>query len=53
MGAAQENAWKELEIALSHPKVLVSPILEAPKSIVTDASSYVLGGVFLLSHEKF
>ena len=46
-GEKQREAWKELKNSLSAPDVLASPERGAPKKVMTDASSYRLGGVLL------
>lgn len=46
-GEAQKDSWKQLKDALSDPEMLTAPLRGAPKRVMTDASSYGLGGVLL------
>lgn len=46
-GKEQRAAWHELKKALSDPDVLMAPERGAPKRVMTDASTYGLGGVLL------
>ncbi len=43
----QRKAWSALKDALSDPEVLAAPRRGAEKKVMTDASSYGLGGVLL------
>eukprot|EP00171_Calliarthron_tuberculosum_P022965 IDg22965t1 len=51
-GEEQREAWKSLKGALSNPEALMAPKRGAPKKIMTDASSYGLGGVLLQQGEN-
>ena len=46
-GQRQKRSWQELKDALSSPDVLAPPRRGAKKKLMTDASSYGLGGVLL------
>ena len=46
-GHPQRKAWLELKLALSNPEVLAAPVRGASKKVMTNASSYSLGGVLL------
>ena len=46
-GKAQKTAWKLLKGALHNPDILVAPRRGMQKRVMTDASSYGLGGVLL------
>lgn len=51
-GSQQKRAWQELKGSLSDPEILVAPVRGLPKKIMTDASSYGLGGVLLQQMEN-
>lgn len=51
MGEVQTRAWQELKGALSSPEILAAPRRGAPKKVMTDASTYGLGGVLLQQND--
>lgn len=51
-GDPQRKAWQELKSAFCNPEVLAAPVPGAPKKVMTDASSYGLGGVLLQQNKE-
>ena len=50
-GSCQRDAWQQLKDSLSDPQVLMAPVRGASKKVMTDASSYGVGGVLLQKDE--